>query len=96
MKQISVEQLQANHFYWARRKLTRVAPASEAFDLEIIKISTMFGTSPEFWTVAITGSDEYFDLDAFEYFHKVAAPSMAADQRPALTLVNAAARSVGH
>jgi hypothetical protein len=67
MKQISIEQLQANHFYWARRRQSAGAPIGEAPELEVIRISTIFGSAPEFWTVAMSGSEEHFDLEAFEY-----------------------------
>lgn len=42
MKQILVVQLQADQFYWARRRLA-ADMRSEPTALEIVKISTVFG-----------------------------------------------------
>lgn len=84
MKQISIEQLQANHFYWARRRQLAGAPIGEASELEVIRISTIFGSALEFWTVAVSGSEEHFDLEAFEYLHKVPSPPLAESSRPNL------------
>jgi len=93
MKQITIEQLQANQFYWARRKQALGAPIPE---LEIIRISTVFGMAPEFWTVSVSGSDEHFDLEAYEYLHKVASPSQATGSRSNLALVSSLPRTIGH
>lgn len=84
MKHISIDQLQANHFYWARRKPAGGFTLSEQLDLEIIKVSTVFGTAPEFWTAAAVGTDEHFDLEAYEFLHKVPAPLTVKDQRALL------------
>ncbi|MGZ2454377.1 hypothetical protein ACVIRO_007194 [Rhizobium ruizarguesonis] len=34
-------------------------------------MNTIGGAACEFWTVAVVGSDERFDLSAFEFFQKV-------------------------
>jgi hypothetical protein len=70
MHKIGIEQLEPNRFYWARR--LPVAGVSSIDAGEVVQLSTVFGATPEFWTVA--GSDEYFDLAAFEFFHKVPSP----------------------
>ena len=84
MKQIAIEQLQANQFYWARRRQLGGTPIGEPRELEIIRISTIFGSAPEFWTVAVSGSEEHFDLQTFEYLHKVPSPPLAEGGRPKL------------
>jgi hypothetical protein len=96
MKQISIEQLQANAFYWARRKPTHNLQILEPVDLEVVRISTVFGSAREFWTVAVPGTDEHFDLEAYEFLHRVPAPPSAVEQRSPLTLVTSNSRSVGH
>lgn len=96
MNTIAIERLEANRFYWARRKPAHGAPATEPVDIEIVQVSTIFGAAPEFWTVAIIGSDEYFDLPAYEFFHKVSSPQMAVERHPNLTLISSSSRQVGH
>lgn len=96
MKQISIDQLQANQFYWARRKELGRALVSEPSDIEIIKISTVFGTAREYWAVAVAGTDEHFDLEAYEYLHKVSAPTAPTSERADLKLVASASRTLSH
>ncbi|MBB4444082.1 MULTISPECIES: hypothetical protein [Rhizobium] len=52
-------------------------------------MNTIGGAACEFWTVAVVGSDERFDLSAFEFFQKVPSPPIAEDRRP-----NSAARGI--
>jgi len=59
-----------NRFYWARRLPAEGAAIFEPNDIEVVRVSTVFGATPEFWTVTVMGSDEHFDLAAFEFFHK--------------------------
>ncbi|MBO9166782.1 hypothetical protein [Rhizobium sp. L245/93] len=96
MKQIAIEQLQPNQFYWARRTGTAGAAISGHPELEIVRISTVFGTSRDYWAVAVTGSDEHFDLEAFEYLHKIPSPLQAAEQHANLTLISVNSRHTGH
>ena len=42
------------------------------------------------------GTDEHFSLAGYEFFHKVAAPPVAADLRAALTLVPSLSRPISH
>jgi hypothetical protein len=74
MNTIGIEQLEPNRFYWARRLPAKGASISEASDIEVVQVSTVFGAISEFWTVAIMGSDQHFDLAAFEFIHKVPSP----------------------
>ena len=96
MKQISIEQLQANHFYWARRRQPAGTPIGEPPEFEVIRISTIFGSAQEFWTVAVSGSEEHFDLEAFEYLHKVPSPPIADSGCANLTVIYANSRTIGH
>jgi hypothetical protein len=97
MKHITIEQLKADNFYWARRKLVPGAPAAEPHDIEIIQISTTFGAAPEFWTVATMGTDEHFGLEDYDFFHKVPSPPIGMKKRTGnLALVSPLNQSIGH
>jgi hypothetical protein len=96
MKTIAVERLEANAFYWARRRPAHGAPAGEPYDIEVVQISTVFGAASEFWTVAVIGTDEYFDLGAYDFFHKVPSPPMAAAWRANLTVISPTTHQIGH
>ena len=88
MNTISIEQLQPNHFYWARRLPAKGVRAFDPNDIEVVQVSTVFGAVSEFWTVAVMGSDEHFDLASFEFLHKVPAPPSSVEQRSNLKLVS--------
>ena len=88
MNTIGSGQLQPNRFYWARRLSAEGASIAEPNDIEVVQISTVFGSTAEFWTVAVMGSDEHFDLAAFEFFHKVPSPPIAADKQPKLYAIS--------
>lgn len=62
MNTIGIYQLEPNRFYWARRLPAEGASIGEPNDIEVVWVSTVFGATPEFWTVAVMGSDEHFDL----------------------------------
>jgi hypothetical protein len=96
MKQISIEQLEPNGFYWACRKSVVGARFEEPHEIEIIQISTVFGSAAEFWSVATMGSDEHFALQDYDFFHKVAAPPMGSEKRAALAIVPTSVRTLGH
>ena len=87
MNTSSIEQLQPNHFYWARCLPNERVPASEPNGIEVVQVSTVFGAALEFGTVAVMGSDEHFDLASFAFFHKVLAPPSFGEQRSNLKLV---------
>jgi hypothetical protein len=40
----------------------------------LVQVSTVFGASPEFLTMALIGSDRHFALDDFEFITVIAAP----------------------
>ncbi|AVC52693.1 hypothetical protein E0H35_36515 [Rhizobium leguminosarum bv. viciae] len=81
MNTIGTFQLEPNRFYWVRRMPAKGASISEPSDIEVVQISTVFGAACEFWTVAVVGSDERFDLSAFEFFRKVPSPPIAGGRR---------------
>lgn len=82
--------LEAGSFYWARRRLE--IETSDASAIEVVQISTVFGVAREFWAVAVTGSDEHFDVDAFEFFHKVPCPTLAGSRRSNFTVISSTVR----
>jgi hypothetical protein len=84
MNTIGIEQLEPSRFYWARRLPVKGMTISEFDDIEVVQVSTVFGATFEFWTVAVMGSDEHFDLAAFEFFHKVPSPPISDVSRPNL------------
>ncbi|QYA05013.1 hypothetical protein [Rhizobium sp. B21/90] len=84
MNTIGIDQLEPNRFYWARRLIADSAAISEPNDIEVVQISTVFGSATEFWTVAVMASDEHFDLAAIEFFHKVPSPPISESRRPNL------------
>lgn len=84
MNTIGIDQLEPNRFYWARRLAPEGAAVSEPNDIEVVQISTVFGSAQEFWTVAVMASDEHFDLSAFEFFHKVPSPPISEGRHPTL------------
>lgn len=82
--------LEAGSYYWARRKFDLETP--EAGEIEVVQISTVFGSTREFWAVAVTGSDEHFDVDAFEFFHEVSYPTLAEGRRSNFIVISSALR----
>ncbi|WFS03655.1 hypothetical protein [Rhizobium tumorigenes] len=87
MNTIGIDQLELNRFYWDRRLRVEGAAIFEPNDIEVVRVSTVFGATPEFWTVAVMGSDEHFDLAAFEFFHTLPSPPAADVSRPNLYAV---------
>jgi hypothetical protein len=96
MNTIGIDQLEPNRFYWACRLAAEGAAVSEQTDIEIVQVSTVFGSASEFWTVAVMGSEEHFDLAAFEFFRKVPSPPISEGRHPNLNLVYANFRSLSN
>ena len=97
MNTIGINQLEPNRFYWARRLPVEGATVVEASDIEVVQVSTVFGVTSEFWTVAVMGSDEHFDLASFEFLHKVPSPPIADVSRPTLYVAaRPGSRQLGH
>ncbi|NLS06324.1 hypothetical protein HGP14_23695 [Rhizobium sp. P32RR-XVIII] len=63
-------ELEANKFYWAK-SLARD-------ELEIVYVSTIFGTDKEFWTVATIGSEEHAMPEEFVFLCEVFSPEVEA------------------
>lgn len=60
--------LTAGAFYWARSdKHTDGRPT-------VVRVSTVFGEEPDFWTVAVTGSDQHYMIGDFEIIAEVEQP----------------------
>ncbi|MGA1802188.1 hypothetical protein [Rhizobium sp. HT1-10] len=96
MNTIGIEQLQPNHFYWARLLPNEGSLASEPNEIQVVQVSTVFGAASEFWTVAVMGSDEHFDFASFEFFHKVPTPPSSGEQRSNLKLVSSVSLAANH
>ena len=94
MNTIAIEQLEPGRFYWARRLAVAGVPAIEARDIEVVQVSTVSGATSEFWTVAVMGSDEHFDLAGFEFFHKDHSPPIAETRHLNLKAVSAGSRQL--
>lgn len=63
---MAVTKLDPAGFYWAK--------SSEYNDGEttIVQISTIFGEEPEYWTLAVLGSDQHHMIADFEIIAEVA------------------------
>jgi len=47
-------------FYWARSNQYKRGRAT------IVQVSTVFGEEPDYWTLAVPGSDQHHMIDDFE------------------------------
>ncbi len=47
-------------FYWARSHKHARGRAT------IVQVSTIFGDGPDYWTLAVIGSDQHYMVDDFE------------------------------
>lgn len=92
MRSIGVEALEAGEFYWACRKVDHGGAKATDRKIEVVQVSTVFGSAAEFWTVAIMGSDEHFDLDAFEFFYRVPSPPISNVRHANSNFINAGSR----
>jgi hypothetical protein len=61
------ELIEPDTLYWARRP-------GEA-EMQIVMISTIFGTARDYWTVAVMGSDQHHTLDEFQFVTKAVPPA---------------------
>ncbi|TCR76763.1 hypothetical protein EV561_11923 [Rhizobium sp. BK376] len=68
-KPVSLE-LRPDIYYWVRRR----EPSS---DLEVARVSAVFGEDPDYWTVTRAGSDVHHMLDEFEFLAEVMPPTVA-------------------
>lgn len=64
---IEIPDLVPNACYWARRKNA----AAEEIEAEIVQVSTVFGSTSDFFSVAVLGSDQHFSLKDFEFLFEI-------------------------
>jgi hypothetical protein len=64
---IALNDLVAEHFYWARRH----SGADAERELQIVRVSSIFGSTREFLTIATIGSDQHYALEEFDFFEAV-------------------------
>jgi hypothetical protein len=60
---IALDDLVAEQFYWARQQSGTDAER----ELQIVRVSSIFGSTREFLTVATVGSDQHYALDEFDF-----------------------------
>ena len=65
-----VASLVPGNLYWAR--------SLKYIDgkITVVEISTVFGVDPEFWTVAVLGSDQHFMPEDFEIIAHIEPPAV--------------------
>jgi hypothetical protein len=56
-------------FYWAKSE------EHEAGRLTVVRVSTVFGADPEYWTVVVPGSDQHHMIDDFQILAPVEPPA---------------------
>lgn len=66
---IAEEDLEPQHIYWATLRDT---PDGEP---TVVQISTVFGASREYWSVAMLGTDQHFSLNNFRFLAKAEHPA---------------------
>lgn len=55
-------------FYWA------MSDKHSAGQTTIVQVSTIFGDNPDYWTLAIIGSDQHHMIDEFDIIARVDPP----------------------
>lgn len=66
---IPISRLEPDCFYWAKLRSDRGA------DVQIVKVSTVFGVEKEYWSIACVGSDGHRMPADFEFVAKIMPPS---------------------
>jgi hypothetical protein len=63
---LKMNDLVAEQLYWARRK-------SSADDdrPEVVQISTVFGSSRDYWSVAMLGTDQHYSVNEFIFLARI-------------------------
>jgi hypothetical protein len=59
---IALSDLEAEQFYWARRRIGTDAE----HELQVVRVSSTFGSTREVLTVAIVASDQHCALGEFD------------------------------
>jgi hypothetical protein len=67
---IALSDLVAEQFYWARR----TTGTDTERELQVVLVSPIFGSTREFLTIAIVGSDQHYALEEFDFIGPVAGP----------------------
>jgi hypothetical protein len=60
---IALNDLVAEQFYWAKRRSGTDAEREP----QIVRVSSIFGSTREFLTIATIGSDQHYALDEFDF-----------------------------
>jgi hypothetical protein len=60
---IALSDLVAEQFYWSRRRTGTDAEREP----QIVRVSSIFGSTREFLTIAIVGSDQHYALEEFDF-----------------------------
>ncbi|CAN7640391.1 hypothetical protein [Neorhizobium sp. LjRoot104] len=81
MEPIDFFNLEPNGFYWALRDQF----LSDGADLEIVQVSTVFGTTFEYLSVAVLGSEQHYSLKDFVFFAKIELPAIVPSIRTSAT-----------
>jgi hypothetical protein len=70
---IALSELVAEQFYWARRRIGTDAER----ELQIVRVSSIFGSTREFLTIATIGSDQHYALEEFDFVGPIAQPDVS-------------------
>ncbi|TWF42231.1 hypothetical protein [Neorhizobium alkalisoli] len=63
---LELDDLEAEQIYWARRKMSTSNDQSE-----VVQISTVFGLSRDYWSVAMLGTDQHYSVTDFVFLKKI-------------------------
>lgn len=74
MQPIDISDLEPNGHYWALRDRFL---SDEDTKVEIVQISTIFGTGPEYLSVAVLGSDQHYSVKDYLFLAKIEPPVLA-------------------
>jgi hypothetical protein len=69
---IALSDLVAEQFYWARRRIGTDAER----ELQVVRVSSIFGSTREFLTVATIGSDQHYALEEFDFVEAITRPDV--------------------
>ena len=61
--------LEPGAFYWA-------VPRNDNGSATIVQVSTMFGEDPEYWTLALVGSEQHQMLGDFDIIARIDEPQV--------------------
>jgi hypothetical protein len=70
MPAIAHDELLPNTYYWARE----TSISRDLAESEVVLVSTVFGSAPEYWTVATMGSDQHREISDFTYLERLVSP----------------------